>query len=61
MNKPQQLKPAGDLAKLNTVQFPNESDDYRRARNLVAHEPCRSAKNKTAPGGCNPPGTGGNP
>jgi len=35
---PQQLKPAGELAKKNGVRFPNESADYRRARELLLVE-----------------------
>ena len=35
----QPLKPAADLARINTAQFPNESENYRRARNeLLAEE-----------------------
>ena len=34
----QQLKPAGELAKKNGVRFPNESADYRRARELLLVE-----------------------
>ena len=34
----QALKPAIELAKQNPVRFPNESDDYRRARNALLAE-----------------------
>ena len=34
----QQLKPASDLAKKNGVRFPNESDEYRRARDALLAE-----------------------
>jgi predicted dithiol-disulfide oxidoreductase (DUF899 family) len=34
----QALKPAPQLAKQNPVRFPNESDDYRRARNALLAE-----------------------
>ncbi|MDB5922549.1 MAG: protein of unknown function thioredoxin family protein [Betaproteobacteria bacterium] len=34
----QQLKPATELAKNNGVRFPNESDEYRRARNALLAE-----------------------
>ena len=33
-----QLRPAMELAKQNGVRFPNESDDYRRARNALLAE-----------------------
>jgi predicted dithiol-disulfide oxidoreductase (DUF899 family) len=32
------LKPAAELARQNGVRFPNESDDYRRARNALLAE-----------------------
>ena len=38
MTTQQQLKPAGELAKKNGVRFPNESDEYRRARNALLAE-----------------------
>lgn len=38
MDTPQPLKPAGELAKKNGVRFPNESDDYRRARDALLAE-----------------------
>jgi predicted dithiol-disulfide oxidoreductase (DUF899 family) len=39
MTTEQQLKPARELAKVNGVRFPNESDEYRHAREaLVAEE-----------------------
>jgi predicted dithiol-disulfide oxidoreductase (DUF899 family) len=38
MTAPQPLKPAADLAQQNEVRFPNESDDYRRARNALLAE-----------------------
>lgn len=34
----QQLKPADQLARANGVRFPNESDDYRRARDALLAE-----------------------
>jgi predicted dithiol-disulfide oxidoreductase (DUF899 family) len=34
----QTLKPAAELAKSNRVRFPNESEDYRRARNALLAE-----------------------
>src|ERR1700730_2214512 len=34
----QQLKPASELAKKNGVRFPNESKEYRRARNMLLAE-----------------------
>ena len=34
----QQLKPASELAKKNGVRFPNESDEYRRARDALLAE-----------------------
>ncbi|MDB5776940.1 MAG: thioredoxin-like protein [Herbaspirillum sp.] len=34
----QQLKPASELAKKNGVRFPNESNEYRRARDLLLAE-----------------------
>ncbi len=33
-----QLKPALELAKKNGVRFPNESDEYRRARDALLAE-----------------------
>ena len=33
-----QLKPASELAKKNSVRFPNESGEYRRARDLLLAE-----------------------
>jgi len=33
-----QLKPAGELAKMNRVRFPNESNEYRRARDALLVE-----------------------
>ena len=33
-----QLEPAGELAKKNGVRFPNESDEYRRARDVLLAE-----------------------
>jgi predicted dithiol-disulfide oxidoreductase (DUF899 family) len=38
MTQQQQLKPADQLAKANDVRFPNESDDYRRARDALLAE-----------------------
>ena len=38
MTTQQQLKPATELAKANGVRFPNESDDYRHARNALLAE-----------------------
>ncbi len=38
MTEQQQLKPADQLAKANAVRFPNESPDYRRARNALLAE-----------------------
>ena len=38
MAPPQQLRPAIELASLNGVRFPNESDEYRRARNALLAE-----------------------
>jgi len=38
MDTQQPLKPASELAKKNGVRFPNESDDYRRARNALLAE-----------------------
>ena len=38
MSTHQQLKPASDLAKQNGVRFPNESDEYRRARDALLAE-----------------------
>jgi len=38
MNIQQQLKPAGELAKKNNVRFPNESSEYRRAREALLAE-----------------------
>ena len=38
MTTQQQLKPAGELAKKNGVRFPNESDEYRRARDALLAE-----------------------
>jgi len=35
MSTQQQLQPASELAKKNGVRFPNESDEYRRARDLL--------------------------
>jgi predicted dithiol-disulfide oxidoreductase (DUF899 family) len=34
----QQLQPAGELANLNTARFPNESNEYRLARNALLAE-----------------------
>jgi predicted dithiol-disulfide oxidoreductase (DUF899 family) len=34
----QQLKPASELANKNGVRFPNESDEYRRARDVLLAE-----------------------
>jgi predicted dithiol-disulfide oxidoreductase (DUF899 family) len=34
----QQLKPASELAKNNGIRFPNESNDYRRARDALLAE-----------------------
>jgi predicted dithiol-disulfide oxidoreductase (DUF899 family) len=39
MTTPQQLRPARELARINGVRFPNESEEYRRARDdLLAEE-----------------------
>ena len=38
MAPPQQLRPAIELASLHGVRFPNESDEYRRARNALLAE-----------------------
>ena len=38
MTTQQQLKPASELAKKNGVRFPKESDDYRRARDVLLAE-----------------------
>ena len=38
MAPPQQIRPAIELASLNGVRFPNESDEYRRARNALLAE-----------------------
>jgi predicted dithiol-disulfide oxidoreductase (DUF899 family) len=38
MTSQQILKPASELAKKNAVRFPNESDEYRRARNALLAE-----------------------
>src|SRR3954447_18376444 len=38
MNDATMLKSATELAKANGVRFPNESDDYRRARNALLAE-----------------------
>src|SRR5258706_8768322 len=38
MDTQQQLVPARELAKKNGVRFPNESDEYRRARNALLAE-----------------------
>ena len=38
MNRQQQLKSAAELAGTNGVRFPNESDDYRRAREALLAE-----------------------
>jgi predicted dithiol-disulfide oxidoreductase (DUF899 family) len=35
MSTQQQLKPASELAQKNGVRFPNENEEYRRARNLL--------------------------
>lgn len=35
MTTHQQLKPARELAKKNGIHFPNESDEYRRARDVL--------------------------
>jgi predicted dithiol-disulfide oxidoreductase (DUF899 family) len=35
MSTEQQLKPASELAKKNGVRFPNENEEYRRARDLL--------------------------
>ena len=35
MGTQQQLKPASELAKKNGVRFPNENEEYRRARDLL--------------------------
>ncbi len=38
MDTPQPLKPAVELAKNNGVRFPNENDEYRRARDALLAE-----------------------
>lgn len=38
MNAASQLKPANELAKNNGVRFPNESDEYRQARDALLAE-----------------------
>ena len=38
MTTHQQLKSASDMAKMNGVRFPNESDEYRRARDTLLAE-----------------------
>ena len=38
MDTQQQLKPASELAKKNRARFPNESDEYRRARDVLLVE-----------------------
>ena len=38
MTTHQQLKPASDMAKKNGVRFPNESGEYRRARDMLLAE-----------------------
>ena len=38
MTEPQKLTPATELAARNTIRFPNESADYRRARNALLAE-----------------------
>jgi len=38
MDTPQQLKPASEMVKQNHVRFPNESDEYRRARDALLAE-----------------------
>jgi len=38
MVKQQQLQPASELAKKNGARFPNESDEYRRARDALLVE-----------------------
>ena len=38
MAERQTLIPASELAKRNNVRFPNESDEYRRARNALLAE-----------------------
>jgi len=38
MNPQQPLKPATELAKLNGVRFPNESEEYRQARDALLAE-----------------------
>jgi predicted dithiol-disulfide oxidoreductase (DUF899 family) len=38
MSAQRQLKPASELAKKNGVRFPNESDEYRHARNVLLAE-----------------------
>lgn len=38
MSTQQQLKPASELAKKNGVRFPNENEEYRRARDLLLAE-----------------------
>ena len=38
MDTPQQLKPASEMVKQNRVRFPNESDEYRRARDALLAE-----------------------
>ena len=41
MTAHQQLKPAIDMARMNGVRFPNESGEYRRARDAIS-----SARNR---------------
>jgi predicted dithiol-disulfide oxidoreductase (DUF899 family) len=41
----QQLKPASELAKKNGVRFPNESKEYRRARNMLLAEEIELRRN----------------
>ena len=38
MITPQQIKPANELARMNGVRFPNESGDYRHARDALLAE-----------------------
>ena len=38
MDTPQQFKPASEMVKQNHVRFPNESDEYRRARDALLAE-----------------------
>ena len=38
MTTQQQLKPASDKAKTNGVRFPNESGEYRHARDMLLAE-----------------------